>query len=76
MRCDHKLHGIVNNGVVEVKCGSALCGHRPGVVVIHKFDGITGELITTALYKDTPKINSKEGQVNGRRKRSTSVRHP
>lgn len=74
MRCDHKLHGVVHDGLVEVKCGSALCGHKPGVVVIHKFSATTGELVTTKLYKDTPKI--KEGQSNVRSNRRSPVRHP
>lgn len=75
MRCEHKLHGIVVDGLVEVKCRSQLCGHRPGVVVIHKFDGMTGELVDTKRYKDTPIINQ-EGQVNGRRTAGAPLRHP
>lgn len=75
MRCEHKLHGIVVDGLVEVKCRSSLCGHKPGVVVIHKFDGLTGELVETKRYKDTPIINT-EGQANGRRIRRSPVRNP
>ena len=74
MRCEHKLHGIVVDGLVEVKCRSQLCGHRPGVVVIHKFDGMTGALVETKRFKDTPII--KEGGSNVRRKRSAAVRNP
>jgi hypothetical protein len=74
LRCEHKLHGIVSDGLVEVKCKSALCGHKPGVVVIHRFDPFNGELVETKRYKDTPKIN-KEGKTDEWRKRSTSVRH-
>lgn len=54
MRCEHKLHGIVNGDVIEVKCRSALCGHKPGVVVIHKFNSVDGKLLETRRYKDTP----------------------
>lgn len=56
MRCPHKLHGIVDGDVIEVKCGSSLCGSKPGVVVIHKFNSKTGELVDTQRYKDTPLI--------------------
>ena len=73
MRCEHKLHGIVTDGLVEVKCKSALCGSKPGVVVIHRFDGLTGELVDTKRYKDTPIINGRKN--NGRRSRSVAVRH-
>jgi hypothetical protein len=57
MRCEHKLHGVVvEEGTVEVKCGSSLCGSKPGVVVIHKFSAVTGELVETRKFKDTPII--------------------
>ncbi len=63
MRCAHKLHGIVNDELIEVKCPSTLCGHKAGVVVIHKFNSRTGELVETKMYKDTPII--KKGRSNG-----------
>jgi hypothetical protein len=64
MRCDHKLHGVVEDGVIEVKCGSSLCGKRPGVVVIHRFNALTGELVGTKLYKDTPIIKKEKVNVS------------
>ena len=60
LRCEHKLHGVVHDGLLEVKCKSALCGSQPGVVVIHKFDPITGALVDTKRYKDTPVINNRK----------------
>ena len=64
MRCDHKLHGVVvEDGIVEVKCGSSLGGSKPGVVVIHRFNSQSGELVETRKYKDTPNI--KKGMRNG-----------
>lgn len=71
MRCGHKLHGIIVDDAVEVKCGSALCGSKPGVVVIHRFSRATGELLSTMQYKDTPII--KKERTDGQR---TSVRSP
>lgn len=35
--------GALIDGVVEIKCTSALCGARTGVVVIHRWDALTGE---------------------------------
>jgi len=55
LRCEHKiLHGILDtkNHVVEFKCRSARCGARPGVVVIHRFDALTGVLLRTDRFKD------------------------
>lgn len=57
LRCDKRLHGVLtDDGVLEVSCRSALCGHRDGVVVIHKFDATTGELLGTSKYRDAPTL--------------------
>lgn len=72
LRCEHKMHGMLVDGLLEVKCGSNLCGSRPGVVVIHRFNPETGELVNTKRYKDTPTINRKgQGNALGQR---TAVR--
>lgn len=48
-----RLHGILtDDGVLEISCRSALCGHRDGNVVIHRFDAKTGRLLDTKFYKD------------------------
>lgn len=52
LRCDKRLHGVLTDGVIEISCRSALCGHRDGNVVIHRFDAITGEFLGTRDYKD------------------------
>jgi hypothetical protein len=53
LRCDKRLHGVLtDDGVLEVSCRSALCGHVDGAVVIHRFDAVTGELLGTNKYKD------------------------
>lgn len=73
LRCGKRLHGILtDDGVLEVSCRSALCGHRDGVVVIHKFDMKTGALLGTVSYKD-PTARRKE-QADGLGL-STTVRH-
>jgi hypothetical protein len=59
LRCDHKMHGRVEDGTLEVMCRSALCGKRPGVVVMHYFNLKTGEM-TTRKYKDP--LPAKEGE--------------
>lgn len=64
LRCDHKMHGILTDtGLLEVKCNSAFCGSRPGVVVLHRFDVESGVLVETKKYKDTPKINKRGRRV-------------
>lgn len=53
LRCDKRLHGVLSDeGVLEISCRSALCGHRDGMLVIHQFDPASGELLGTRFYKD------------------------
>lgn len=75
LRCGKRLHGVLtDDGVLEVACRSALCGHEPGVLVIHRFDVSTGEFLDTKRYKDaTEVLNRKEqGDALGQ---CTSVRN-
>lgn len=52
-----RLHGVLtDDGVLEISCRSALCGHRDGAVVIHRFDTKTGELLDTKRYKDASEL--------------------
>lgn len=53
LRCGSKiLHGVISDDVIEVSCRSTWCGKRPGVVVIHRFNKHTGELIETVKFKN------------------------
>lgn len=53
LRCPSRIkHGELVAGVLEVRCRSNRCGHEPGVVVLHRFDALTGELIETRKYND------------------------
>ena len=53
MRCPNTLHGVILDGVVlEVKCRHKRCGAVKGVVVLHRFDLLTGDLIETKMYRD------------------------
>lgn len=54
LRCDGKLHGIIVNDRLEVKCDSRWCGKRPGIIVLHRFNLETGK-VTTQRYKDPGK---------------------
>lgn len=64
MRCKAKLHGrITDTGLFEVACGSAFCGKKPGVVVLHRFNVQTGELVETLKFKDTPNVNKRNRRV-------------
>lgn len=64
LRCDKRLHAVLTDeGILEVSCRSALCGHRDGVVVIHRFD-VNPEtkdgdrFMDTKRYREPPKINN------------------
>lgn len=62
LRCEKRLHGVLtDDGLLEISCRSALCGHKDGNVVIHVFNCLTGELVNTRTYKDPATlINEKE----------------
>lgn len=52
LRCNGKLHGILQAEVIEIKCNSRWCGAKPGVVVLHHFNAESGALLDTKLFKD------------------------
>ena len=53
VRCTGKLLFIITDeGLWEVKCTSYKCGAQDGVVVFHRFDPLTGELVKTMKYRD------------------------
>jgi hypothetical protein len=73
LRCESGiLFGrLVDDGYLEVKCRSHRCGAGPGVVVLHRFDPLNGELIGTYRYRDPLKEGSENDTTN-----ATAVRHP
>lgn len=66
LRCRYKLHGVLRDEeVVEFKCDSKFCGHRPGkVVVIHRFNIRTGELLKTMKFQDPRSKRRIDGSSN------------
>lgn len=53
LRCPSRiLHGVLHDGVLEVRCKSNRCGHAAGTIVIHRFDVLSGELVETNKYTD------------------------
>ena len=72
LRCDNGiLFGRLSEGVLEVKCRSARCGHETGVVVLHQFDLETGELKGTKLYRDPV---TRKGEENGSHDHPSALR--
>lgn len=66
LRCDKRLHAILTeDGVLEVACRSALCGHVDGVVVIHRFDvrpeaKDADRFMGTMMYRDTNTLSNRK----------------
>lgn len=73
VRCDNGiLFGIIEDGVLEVRCRSNRCGHEAGTVVLHQFDLKTGEQKGTLQFKDP--ANQKGVSGDGTRRHFTSLR--
>lgn len=58
LRCSGGLHGILDEGMIEVKCRHWACT-RGNNVTFHTFDTVTGELVETRRYKDPVKKEKK-----------------
>lgn len=72
LRCENVKHAELSEpGVIEVKCRSRFCGVEKGVIVIHRFDTLTGELLETKRFRE-PIRNE---QLNGSRSCSASLRN-
>jgi hypothetical protein len=73
LRCPNgiKFAELVEPGVIEVKCRSERCGAGGGVVVLHRFDAMTGEHINTDRFAEPPR---KENGAHGSQHHSAAVR--
>lgn len=71
LRCPNgiKFGELVLPGVIEFKCRSDRCGAGAGVVVLHKFDALTGELIETNRYAEP----QREERASGAQYNSAAV---
>jgi hypothetical protein len=50
VRCEHKKHGEIIEGVLEVRCRSVMCGHSAATVVIHRWDILNGERLNDKRF--------------------------
>ena len=63
------LHGIMvsaGTGILEVPCRSRWCGKRAGVVVLHRFQLDTGELVGTLRFSE-PSVTKEGNNAAGQR---------
>jgi hypothetical protein len=51
LRCGHKKHAELHDGVLEIKCSSRFC-RNPGEVVIHRWSASTGERLSDKRFRD------------------------
>lgn len=77
LRCPNKMHGELDGNActITAKCSNSRCGARSGVVVLHKFDLFSGDLIDTKVFRD-PIVASEGGEMNGTARIRTPVRNP
>lgn len=74
LRCDQgKLFGILVEGELEVRCQSQFCGHKAGLVVIHRFSLETGEMLGTRRYRKPPSSDQK-GSIHADSRSVSSLR--
>lgn len=62
LRCESKLHGVLVDGLVEIKCSSRFCGSDGDTAVLHYFDPLTGELVKTKRFKEPATAFNKNRQ--------------
>lgn len=55
LRCRATMHAKLADGLLEIKCRRRSCGAQPGVVVLHRFNIHTGELVDTKRFADPRK---------------------
>ncbi|MGI0002441.1 MAG: hypothetical protein ACRD42_05115 [Nitrososphaeraceae archaeon] len=72
LRCANKLHGIVDGDIIEVSCNSQFCGSYAGIVVLHKFNLNTGELIETRTFKEPVKAIPRDVETGDEMSRDIS----
>jgi hypothetical protein len=60
IRCSGTMHAKITETGLEIKCKRRTCGSRPGVVVLHTFDPISGELLKTERYADLARQGEKQ----------------
>lgn len=64
LRCPARKHAELDGGYIEIRCRSKFCGYQTGIVVIHRFDPLTGELLQTKRFRD-PGPNGEGGKSHG-----------
>lgn len=62
LRCENGIMfgAIIEPGVIEFRCKSNRCGHRPGVVILHRFSTLTGEPLVTLRFQEPMHGRSKK----------------
>lgn len=77
LRCPHGIKfAVLTDGIIEVKCRSSRCGAGPGIVVLHRFDALTGEMIETLRFRDPRAALSIERSTDGTEHDPATVRTP
>ena len=52
LRCPSRLHGVLKDRLIEVKCNSKFCGADRETIVFHYFNPATGAIVKTVKYKN------------------------
>jgi len=65
LRCEHKKHAELADGVFSIKCRQAFCGAGPGVVVIHRWT-LSGERLSDQRFRDPIPTTARQQEEGAR----------
>ncbi len=50
------MFGLLDKGILEVRCKSKWCGARSGVIVLHRISLETGMVVKTLQFQDPKRM--------------------
>ena len=56
IRCPSRIVGKIVDGRFEVKCRAKRCGASSGVIVLHYFDLLSGDLVQTRTFREPSEL--------------------
>lgn len=76
LRCQQKKYAELNvlEGIIEIKCASRFCTGGNAVVVIHRWNAATGEVLKDLRFKNPNR--HRKAKEHGSHSNSAAIRNP